>query len=54
MKNFSYYRYFETRRRFNAIALQICIRICHEEGSDKVGGLKIKWYTSAAGLCRWC
>jgi hypothetical protein len=31
----------------------VCFRICHLEGSGKLGGLEIKWYTSASGLC-WC
>ena len=26
------------------IALQICLRVCHQEGSGKLGWLEIKWY----------
>ena len=36
------------------IAFQLGFRICHLEGSSKPGGLEIKLYLSASGLCWWC
>jgi hypothetical protein len=33
-------------------AFQLCLRVCHQEGPRKPGGIEIKWDTSAAGLCR--
>jgi hypothetical protein len=31
-----------------------CVTICHYKGSGNPGGAKIRWYTSASGLCWWC
>jgi len=28
----------------------LCFRLCHYEGSGKIGWLKMKWYTSASGI----
>jgi hypothetical protein len=33
-----------------AIAFQLCLRICHYEGSGVAGKLEMKWYTSASGF----
>ena len=35
-----------------AISFELCLGLCHQEGSDKPGLLEIKWYTPASGLCR--
>ena len=34
-----------------AIAYQLCFRVCHQEGSGKLGWLEIKWYILAFDLC---
>jgi len=39
-----------TRSCFIAIAFQLCISLCHKEGSGEPGWLEIKRYTSAFGL----
>jgi hypothetical protein len=35
----------------SAIALQFCLRICHQESSRKSSQFEIEWDTSAIGLC---
>jgi len=45
-----YYEWFEIRRCSVTIAVQICFRVRHKEGSDKSEWLEIKLYTSASGL----
>jgi hypothetical protein len=35
-----------------AIAVQLCLIVCHQEGRGKPGWLEIKWYTSVSGLCQ--
>jgi hypothetical protein len=42
---------FETRRCFIAIAFKLCFRVCHHEGSGKLGCPEKKWYTSASSSC---
>jgi len=42
---------FETRRCSIAISFKLCFRVCHHEGSGKLGCLDKKCYTSVSSSC---